>query len=97
MEDIDRTSFFRMIGRRPIEEIEAIQDAYWMAKDGHRRQRRDDGERYFEHPRRVAAILIHIGRQDTALIVTALLHDLVEDTLRTPSHHHRTLRRRDLA
>ncbi len=84
MVEINREKFFSMLAHRPTEEMETIQDAYWLAKDGHRVQKRDDGQRYFEHPRRVAMILMGFGRQETSIIVTSLLHDLIEDTFVPP-------------
>jgi len=64
------------------DELEHIHAAYVFAKYGHREQTRKGGERYFEHPKAVANILIrelHI-RDDWQLVVTALLHDLLEDS-----------------
>ena len=62
------------------EEIERIELAYALAKYAHRAQDRKDGERYFEHPRRVALWLIDgVGLYDMAAIVAALLHDAYED------------------
>lgn len=56
--------------------------AYRLSKYGHRNQMRETGERYFEHPKAVALILIQeLKLQDRAdLIATALMHDLQEDT-----------------
>ncbi len=56
--------------------------AYRLSKYGHRNQMRETGERYFEHPKAVALILIQeLKLQDRAdIITTALLHDLQEDT-----------------
>ena len=75
---------------RPIlapSEILKIELAYVIVKDGHRGQYRKqvDGEgkpvRYFEHPRRVALILIdELGIYDPDLIIMALGHDTLEDT-----------------
>jgi GTP diphosphokinase / guanosine-3',5'-bis(diphosphate) 3'-diphosphatase len=53
--------------------------AYWLAKEVHRSQKRDGGERYFEHCRRVACFLIDYGPTNADEIITALLHDCVED------------------
>ncbi len=35
-------------------ELIMVSHAYWLAKQVHREQTRDSGERYFEHCRRVA-------------------------------------------
>jgi GTP pyrophosphokinase/guanosine-3',5'-bis(diphosphate) 3'-pyrophosphohydrolase len=53
--------------------------AYAYAKEKHGTQLRKSGEPYYGHPVNVAAILIEL-RLDPASIITALLHDTVEDT-----------------
>ncbi len=61
--------------------LENIETAYIFAKHGHRNQKREDGTRYFEHPRAVAWILAkELMITDWRIIVEALLHDLKEDT-----------------
>ena len=56
-----------------------IRDAYAFGHEMHAGQTRHSGEPYFTHPVAVAAILTE-QRLDDATIVTALLHDTVEDT-----------------
>ncbi|MBI2637880.1 MAG: bifunctional (p)ppGpp synthetase/guanosine-3',5'-bis(diphosphate) 3'-pyrophosphohydrolase [Candidatus Sungbacteria bacterium] len=56
-----------------------LSQAYWFAKEAHRPQSRDDGERYFEHCRRVALILLETNDSDIPQILSALLHDCIED------------------
>jgi GTP pyrophosphokinase len=56
-----------------------INAAYEAAAAAHEGQKRDDGEPYITHPLAVAGILAGY-RLDTASIITALLHDTVEDT-----------------
>ena len=57
-----------------------IEKAYKDAKDAFRGKEREGGERYFEHLRAVALILIiHLRARDYKLIVAALLHDIFED------------------
>ncbi|MHA3915721.1 RelA/SpoT family protein [Halovulum sp. GXIMD14793] len=56
-----------------------IRDAYAYGDEAHRGQVRRSGEPYFTHPVDVAAILTE-QRLDDASIVTALLHDTIEDT-----------------
>ncbi|MEL6196868.1 MAG: HD domain-containing protein, partial [Pseudomonadota bacterium] len=53
--------------------------AYVFGAQAHTNQRRASGEPYFGHPLEVAAILTKL-RLDDASIVTALLHDTIEDT-----------------
>jgi GTP pyrophosphokinase len=56
-----------------------IRGAYSYAQAMHKGQTRHSGEPYFTHPVAVAAILTE-QRLDDATIVTALLHDTIEDT-----------------
>jgi GTP pyrophosphokinase/guanosine-3',5'-bis(diphosphate) 3'-pyrophosphohydrolase len=53
--------------------------AYVYAMRMHGSQKRASGDPYFAHPIEVAGILTDY-RLDTATIVTALLHDVIEDT-----------------
>ncbi|MFC3168114.1 MULTISPECIES: RelA/SpoT family protein [Paracoccus] len=59
-----------------------MRDAYEYGMRMHEGQFRHSGEPYFTHPIAVAAILTEM-RLDDATIVTALLHDTVEDTRST--------------
>ncbi len=56
-----------------------INRAYQFSMEAHGAQKRASGEAYFSHPVEVAYRLTQY-RLDTASIVTALLHDTVEDT-----------------
>jgi GTP diphosphokinase / guanosine-3',5'-bis(diphosphate) 3'-diphosphatase len=56
--------------------------AYVYATRMHGNQKRASGDPYFAHPIEVAGILTDY-RLDTATIVTALLHDVIEDTAAT--------------
>lgn len=56
-----------------------IQKAYNLAYKAHGDQRRVSGVPYILHPTSVACILVNIG-MDTECVVSALLHDVVEDT-----------------
>ena len=56
-----------------------IRAAYDFGRDMHKDQFRHSGEPYFSHPVAVAALLTE-QRLDDATIVTALLHDTIEDT-----------------
>ncbi|MFN3274555.1 MAG: RelA/SpoT family protein [Paracoccus sp. (in: a-proteobacteria)] len=61
-----------------------IRDAYEYGMRMHEGQFRHSGEPYFTHPIAVAAILTEM-RLDDATLVTALLHDTIEDTRSTKS------------
>ena len=61
-----------------------IRRAYAYGLNMHEGQLRQSGEPYFTHPVAVAAILTE-QRLDDATIVTALLHDTIEDTKSTYS------------
>ncbi|MDE3115033.1 MAG: bifunctional (p)ppGpp synthetase/guanosine-3',5'-bis(diphosphate) 3'-pyrophosphohydrolase [Pseudomonadota bacterium] len=56
-----------------------LNKAYVYAMHAHGKQFRASGDPYFAHPLEVAAILTEL-KLDVASIVTALLHDTVEDT-----------------
>ena len=56
-----------------------IRDAYAFGMEMHEGQFRKSGEPYFTHPVEVASILAQQNLDD-ATIVTALLHDTIEDT-----------------
>lgn len=59
--------------------VERIHQAFLMAADAHRGQRRVTGEPYISHPVAVACILADM-KMDDQIIVAALLHDVIEDT-----------------
>ena len=63
----------------PDVDEELINRAYVYSMKVHGSQQRASGDPYFAHPIEVAGILTRY-RLDTATIVTALLHDTVEDT-----------------
>lgn len=63
----------------PSVDEEALNRAYVFAMQAHGSQTRASGDPYFSHPLEVAGILTNY-RLDTASIITALLHDTVEDT-----------------
>ncbi|HWD50683.1 MAG TPA: bifunctional (p)ppGpp synthetase/guanosine-3',5'-bis(diphosphate) 3'-pyrophosphohydrolase [Rhizomicrobium sp.] len=56
-----------------------LNKAYVYAMQAHGKQFRASGDPYFAHPLEVAAILTDL-KMDVPTIVTALLHDTVEDT-----------------
>ncbi len=57
----------------------AVNRAYVYAMKHHGAQTRESGDPYFSHPIEVAGILTDL-KLDESSIITALLHDLVEDT-----------------
>ena len=59
--------------------IEKIKKAYLFAKESHQGQTRKSGAPYISHPFGVANILVDLNL-DPATLITALLHDTVEDT-----------------
>ncbi|MSP29058.1 MAG: bifunctional (p)ppGpp synthetase/guanosine-3',5'-bis(diphosphate) 3'-pyrophosphohydrolase [Acetobacteraceae bacterium] len=63
----------------PKADTALIDAAYVFATQAHGAQKRDNGDPYITHPVAVADILVGY-RLDTASIVTALLHDVIEDT-----------------
>lgn len=64
----------------PDADEDLINRAYVFSMKVHGAQKRASGDPYFSHPLEVAGILTQF-KLDTASIVTALLHDTVEDTL----------------
>ncbi len=65
-------------------DADSIEHAYRFAAELHGSQTRASGEPYISHPLAVAGILAG-KRLDPATIMTALLHDTVEDTAATLS------------
>ena len=63
----------------PTADEEALNRAYVFAMKMHTAQKRESGDPYISHPVEVAGILTDY-RLDAATIITALLHDTVEDT-----------------
>ncbi|MGB0935623.1 MAG: RelA/SpoT family protein [Alphaproteobacteria bacterium] len=63
----------------PQADEDALNSAYVFAMKAHGSQMRESGDLYFSHPLEVAGILTDM-KLDTASIITALLHDTVEDT-----------------
>jgi len=63
----------------PGADEEALNRAYVFAMKAHGAQTRASGDPYFSHPLEVAGILTNY-RLDDASIITALLHDTLEDT-----------------
>ncbi len=66
-------------GYDPNADLELVKRAYEFSEKAHAGQIRRSGEPYISHPLGVAAILAEL-QLDIPSIVTALLHDTVEDT-----------------
>lgn len=61
-------------------DLELVQIAYRLSKYGHARQKRDDGSRYFDHPKEVNWIYVdELGGQLARVMICNLLHDIIED------------------
>ena len=58
---------------------DALNRAYVFAMKAHGLQKRASGDPYFSHPLEVAGILLDY-KLDAQSIITALLHDTIEDT-----------------
>ena len=65
--------------RRPKEDQTLLRRAFDFATLKHGAQKRDSGELYMTHPLEVASILADM-QMDQVCLVTALLHDTLEDT-----------------
>jgi GTP pyrophosphokinase len=79
----DHRSFMGIVLRYyPPDDVrfKRIEKAYHIAECEFDGKKRDGGDRYFEHLRSVALIvMVHLRVRDTDIIVAALLHDIVED------------------
>ena len=64
------------------DELIDIKKAFEIANNAHEGQKRLSGEPYIMHPLSVAIILARLG-MDSASIISAILHDTVEDTTLT--------------
>jgi guanosine-3',5'-bis(diphosphate) 3'-pyrophosphohydrolase len=63
----------------PSLDVDMIDRAYKFCQQAHEGQKRSSGEPYYTHPVEVATILADM-HLDPSTIITALLHDVVEDT-----------------
>ena len=70
----------RLARRFSAEDIQRIGDAYVLAREAHKEQRRKSGEPYIMHPVAVAKIVAEELRLGANPIIAAFLHDVVEDT-----------------
>lgn len=89
----NRESFFRRLDPFLAPSVMLdVQHAYVLSKYGHRAQFRkeldDHGDlvRYFEHPRRVAIIMIdEVKLVRPEMVIACLMHDIIEDAQNLPS------------
>ena len=70
----------RLSRRLSAEDVERISDAYQLAREAHKEQKRKSGEPYIMHPVAVAKIVAEELRLGANPIIAAFLHDVVEDT-----------------
>ena len=81
-EDVGRYLIERIRTFLPEADVARVEQAIAFAKKAHEGQVRSSGEPYYTHPVEVAIILADLNL-DTATILTAILHDTVEDTSTT--------------
>lgn len=73
----------RVLAYDPDADEAMLNRAYVYTVQKHGSQKRASGDPYFSHPVEVAGLMTEL-KLDQETIVTALLHDTVEDTLATP-------------
>lgn len=69
-----------MASRVTPQELATIKDAFALAREAHAPQKRKTGEPYILHPIAVATIAAEELMLDSASVIAAFLHDVVEDT-----------------
>ncbi|SPP26309.1 hydrolase [Orientia tsutsugamushi] len=60
-------------------DLDKVKKAIFYAKKYHSNQKRDTGEPYYMHPLKVAYMVVEYS-SETDTIITAILHDVIEDT-----------------
>jgi GTP pyrophosphokinase len=73
----------RVLSYEPEADEAMLNRAYVYTVQKHGTQKRASGDPYFSHPVEVAGLMTEL-KLDQETIITALLHDTVEDTLATP-------------
>lgn len=73
----------RVLSYDPEADEALLNRAYVFSMHAHGSQKRASGDPYFSHPIEVAGILTDLHLDDET-IVTAILHDTIEDTVATP-------------
>ncbi len=69
-----------MAPRVTPEDLQRIKDAYALAAQAHEGQKRKTGQPYIIHPIAVANIVAEELEMDANTVISAFLHDVVEDT-----------------
>ena len=72
--------FANMEQRISVEDMQRVRDAYALAAEAHKDQRRKTGEPYIIHPIAVARIVAEELELGANPVIAAFLHDVVEDT-----------------
>ncbi|MCQ2196083.1 MAG: HD domain-containing protein [Bacteroidaceae bacterium] len=72
--------FAAMQSRCSEKDMLRLREAFNLAKEAHSNQQRKSGEPYIIHPIAVAQIASEEMRLDANCVITAFLHDVVEDT-----------------
>ena len=72
--------FTNMEQRISVEDMQRVRDAYALAAEAHKEQRRKTGEPYIIHPIAVARIVAEELELGANPVIAAFLHDVVEDT-----------------
>lgn len=79
---LNRAGFEHLVAEKivKVRDRRQIMRAYRISKHGHKGVPRRDGDRFFEHPKAVAALLFRLSVTDSDEICAALFHDTPEDT-----------------
>ena len=88
MQRIDRNtmeagveSIFKMLAQRVDDkQMQLVRNAYELAAEAHKEQKRKTGEPYITHPIAVARIVAEELELGANPVMAAFLHDVVEDT-----------------
>ena len=78
--DLAQQVFDAIRPRISDEDFHRVQRAFTLAKEAHAPQKRKSGEPYILHPIAVALIAAKELQLDANTVITAFLHDVVEDT-----------------
>ena len=87
---MNKAEFLTMVSKvMSPSDVDLVETAYLLAKKFHKGQFRKELDsagnplRYFEHVRRTAIIILQEGFTSKELVITALLHDAIEDAEET--------------